>query len=50
MIYEARFWNDVKVMLVGLAAIGILGVVLDRLFLKTLEQATLEKWGMLVER
>jgi NitT/TauT family transport system permease protein len=50
MIYEARFWNDVKVMLVGLAAIGILGVVLDRLLLKTLEQATLEKWGILVER
>ncbi len=50
MIYEARFWNDVKVMLVGLATIGVLGVILDRLFLKTLEQATLEKWGMLVER
>jgi NitT/TauT family transport system permease protein len=50
MIYEARFWNDVKVMLIGLAAIGILGVLLDRLFLKTLEQATLEKWGILVKR
>jgi NitT/TauT family transport system permease protein len=50
MIYEARFWNDVKVMLVGLVAIGVLGVLLDRLILKTLEKATLEKWGMLVER
>jgi NitT/TauT family transport system permease protein len=50
MIFEARFWNDIKVMLVGLVAIGVLGVVLDRLFLKTIEQATLIKWGILVER
>jgi NitT/TauT family transport system permease protein len=50
MIFEARFWNDIKVMLVGLVAIGVLGVVLDRLFLKTIEQTTLIKWGILVER
>jgi ABC-type nitrate/sulfonate/bicarbonate transport system permease component len=50
MIYEARFWNDVKVMIIGLAFIGIFGVILDRLFLKPLEQGTVEKWGMLTER
>jgi NitT/TauT family transport system permease protein len=50
MIYEARFWNDVKVMIIGLAFIGIFGVIFDRLFLKPLEQGTVEKWGMLTER
>jgi NitT/TauT family transport system permease protein len=50
MIFEARFWNDVKVMIIGLAFIGIFGVILDRLFLKPLEQGTVERWGMLTER
>jgi len=49
MIYEARFWNDIKVMFVGLLVIGLCGILLDRLFLKRLEQKTLEKWGMLSE-
>ncbi|GAF97847.1 unnamed protein product [marine sediment metagenome] len=49
MIYEARFWNDVKVMFVGLVLIGLFGVILDRLLLKRLERATTEKWGMLAE-
>lgn len=50
MIYEARFWNNVRIMFIGLMIIGILGVVLDRVFLKPLERNTLEKWGMLAER
>jgi NitT/TauT family transport system permease protein len=50
MIYEARFWNNVQIMFIGLILIGILGVVLDRLFLKPLERGTLEKWGMLAKR
>ena len=50
MIYEARFWNDGKVMSIGLAFIGIFGVIFDRLLLKPLEQGTVEKWGMLTER
>jgi NitT/TauT family transport system permease protein len=50
MIYEARFWNDIKVMFAGLIMIGILGVLLDRTLLKKIEQETLEKWGMLAER
>jgi hypothetical protein len=38
------------VMIIGLAFIGIFGVILDRLFLKPLEQGTVERWGMLTER
>ena len=47
MIYEARFWNDVKIMFVGLLLIGIFSVLLDRILLKPLERATVERWGML---
>jgi ABC-type nitrate/sulfonate/bicarbonate transport system permease component len=50
MIYDARFWNDVKVMFAGLMVIAFFGVILDRLLLKRLEQDTIEKWGMLAER
>lgn len=49
MIYEARFWNNIKVMFVGLFVIGLFGVILDRALLKRLEQETIEKWGMLAE-
>ena len=47
MIYEARFWNDIKVMFVGLIVIGILGVILDRLMLQRLERKTIVRWGMI---
>ena len=50
MIYDARFWNDVKAMFVGLLVIAFLGVLLDRAVLKRLEGATIERWGMVVER
>ena len=50
MIYEARFWNNVTIMCIGLILVGIFGVLLDRLLLKPLEHNTLEKWGMLAER
>jgi NitT/TauT family transport system permease protein len=50
MIFEARFWNDVRVMFVGLMVIGIFAVFLDRLILRRLEQHTIEKWGMVTER
>ena len=49
MIYDARFWNDVTVMFVGLMVIAFFGVLLDRILLKRLEQGTIEKWGMLAE-
>lgn len=50
MIYQARFWNDVAVMFVGLMIIGVSGLALDRGLLRWLERATIEKWGMLTER
>lgn len=50
MVYQARFWNDVAAMFVGLIVIGLSGFLLDRILLKWLERETVEKWGMLVER
>jgi NitT/TauT family transport system permease protein len=50
MIYQARFWNDLSAMFVGLIVIGLTGVLLDRLLLKWLERETIEKWGMVAER
>ena len=50
MVYQARFWNDVLVMLIGLLIIGFSGFLLDRVLLKWLERETVEKWGMLAKR
>lgn len=50
MVYQARFWNDVVVMFVGLMVIGLSGFLLDRILLKWLEKGTVERWGMLAER
>lgn len=50
MIYEARFWNDVKTMFVGLVIIGITGLMLDRFLMGTIERKTVEKWGMVSRR
>ena len=50
MVYQARFWNDVTVMFVGLMIIGFSGFLLDRILLKWLEKQTVERWGMLAER
>ncbi len=50
MVYQARFWNDVAVMLMGLLIIGFSGFLLDRVLLKWLERETVEKWGMLAKR
>jgi ABC-type nitrate/sulfonate/bicarbonate transport system permease component len=46
MIYEARLWNDVKVMIIGLLIIGTLGMLFDRFLIRRLEQATIVRWGM----
>jgi len=37
-------------MFVGLMTIGFSGFLLDRMFLRAMERATVEKWGMLIER
>ena len=50
MIYQARFWNDVTAMFVGLMVIGLTGFLLDRLLIRWLERATIERWGMVMER
>lgn len=50
MIYQARFWNDVSVMFVGLLVIGLTGFLLDRLLIRWLERVTIERWGMVSER
>lgn len=50
MVYQARFWNDVPAMFVGLMVIGISGFLLDRTLLKWVEQRTVERWGMLDKR
>lgn len=50
MIYEARFWNDVITMFLGLTIIGIMGMLLDRFIMGYVEKATIEKWGMVGKR
>lgn len=47
MVFDARFFNDITVMFVGILIIGLSGFLLDRSFLRWLEIATVEKWGML---
>ena len=46
MVYQARYFNDAAVMLVGLLVIGISGYLLDKIFLSILEKNTVEKWGV----
>jgi ABC-type nitrate/sulfonate/bicarbonate transport system permease component len=46
MVFDARFFNDITVMFVGIIVIGLSGLLLDRFFLRWLEMATVEKWGM----
>ena len=50
MIYQARFWNDITVMFVGLMVIGLTGFLLDRLLIRRLERVTIERWQMVTER
>ncbi len=50
MIYQARYWNDVAAMFMGLIIIGVTGLLLDQTLLNWLEQRTVERWGMLTKR
>ena len=50
MVYQARYFNDASVMLVGLLVIGISGYLLDKIFLSILERNTVEKWGVTVKK
>lgn len=49
MIYTARFWNDVKLMFLGLVIIGLTGLILDRLIMGIIEEKTIKRWGMVTE-
>ena len=46
MVYQARYFNDAVVMIVGLLVIGISGYLLDQIFLVAIERNTVEKWGL----
>jgi len=50
MVYQARYFNDAAVMMVGLLVIGFTGYLLDELFLITIEKNTIEKWGMSLKK
>ena len=50
MVFQARYFNDAAVMLVGLLLIGFLGYLLDQLFLTVLEKHTVEKWGLTAKK
>lgn len=50
MIYQARFYNDITAMFVGLLLIGIGSYTIDRVILKRLEVSTVQRWGMINER
>ncbi|MCD6108945.1 MAG: ABC transporter permease [Thermoplasmata archaeon] len=50
MIYEARFWNDIVTMFLGLVVIGIMGMLLDKFIMGYIEKETIERWGMIEKR
>lgn len=50
LIYQARFFNDLTAMFVGLLLIGGGSLLIDRVVLKRLEVATIERWGMVEHR
>lgn len=50
MVYQARYFNDAAVMLVGLLVIGVMGFLLDQAFLTLLEKRTVEKWGLTLKK
>lgn len=49
MIYQARFFNDIGAMFVGLLLIGAGSLIIDRVVLKRLEVMTVQRWGMIGE-
>ena len=50
MVFQARFFNNVSIMFVGILLIGLSGYLLDRTFLRWLEMVTVERWGMVRRR
>lgn len=49
MILTARQYLRTDVVIVGMVTIGACWLIMDRLFLATLERATVERWGMVTK-
>lgn len=49
MVFAARRFYDVSAMFLGLALIAVGGLLLDRLVLRSLEQRSIVRWGMVEE-
>ena len=45
MIFDARQWLETDVVVVGIILLGTIWLLMDRLILKPLEVATIERWG-----
>ncbi len=46
MLFVARDFYRTEVIVLGMVVIGVLWLLLDRLFLAPIERATIERWGM----
>ncbi|HEY8486429.1 MAG TPA: ABC transporter permease [Limnochordales bacterium] len=46
-IQEGRAFFDSELVFAGVLALGVLGVLAERLLLRVLEEATVERWGLL---
>jgi len=47
-IFDAREFLDSEVMLASIFAIGVVGIVFERLVFQTVEERTVARWGMVV--
>ena len=47
LIFGARTFNQIDRIMVGMIAIGILYIVVDRLLVQPIESMTLARWGVL---
>jgi NitT/TauT family transport system permease protein len=47
LIFGAREFLNTDVMLAGIAVIGIVGLLLEKLVFQKVEQLTLVRWGMM---
>lgn len=46
IIFDAREFLETESMLAALVIIGLIGIAIEKLFLRRLEAATIERWGM----
>jgi NitT/TauT family transport system permease protein len=48
LIFGAREFLNTDVMLAGIAVIGVIGLLLEKLVFQPLENFTVVRWGMMV--